>query len=315
MNNLPDDHLNKNYEDEIDLRKLFEVLIQGKRIIFLITAFVSMIGVIYSLSLPNIYQSKALLAPVESSKNMSGALGGISSIAGLAGVEIPPVGGEGNTLKALEKLNSLSFFENNILPYIFLPDLMALDSWNSQTNTLVYDENIYKKDTNAWVRDYSHLNKQIPTAQESFRVFAAKHLEVNQDKKSRFITLKIKHQSPYVAKQWSELLINQVNMFYRQKDESESEKSVTYLNQQITVTSLSEVKEAIAELLQHETKKLTLIEVKQSYVFEYIDPPAVMEIKSEPARALICILSGLLGAMLSILLVLIRYYAFSEKTS
>jgi LPS O-antigen subunit length determinant protein (WzzB/FepE family) len=38
-----------------------------------------------------------------------------------------------------------------------------------------------------------------------------------------------------------------------------------------------------------------------------------MEQKLEPKRALICILIALLGGVLSIILVLIRHYAFSEK--
>jgi LPS O-antigen subunit length determinant protein (WzzB/FepE family) len=103
--------------------------------------------------------------------------------------------------------------------------------------------------------------------------------------------------------------------FYRQKDKSESEKAVSYLNQQISMTGLSEIKQVLAQLLQEETKKLSLIEANQHYVFDYIDPPAVMEIKSEPKRVLICILGALLGGMLSIVLVLIRHYAFSKKTS
>ena len=55
-------HSNKHpndFDDEIDLRELFYVLLEGKWIIVSLTAFVSIIGVIYSLSLPNIYQSKA----------------------------------------------------------------------------------------------------------------------------------------------------------------------------------------------------------------------------------------------------------------
>ena len=311
MNNLSDGQLNKNHEDEIDLWELFHILFQGKWIIVSVTTFVSIIGIVYSLYLPNIYQSEALLVPVDSSKSMSGALGGYAGLAGLAGISLSSAGGDGNTSKAVEKLNSLSFFENNILPYIFLPDLMALESWDPQTNTLVYDENIYKKDTNTWVRDYSYPKKQIPTAQESFKEFKAEHLDVNLDQKSGFLNLKIKHQSPYIAKEWTELLINQVNIFYRQKDKSESKKAVSYLNQQITSTSLSEVKEAIAQLLQNETKKLTLIEANQSYVFEYIDPPAVMEKKLEPSRSIIAIISALLGGVLSVLLVFIRHYQFN----
>ena len=133
--------------------------------------------------------------------------------------------------------------------------------------------------------------------------------------KNLALSLTIKHQSPFVAKQWVELIVNEINSFYRQKDKLESEKSVSYLNQQISVTGLSEIKQVLAQLLQEETKKLTLIEANQFYVFDYIDPPAVMELKSEPKRGLICILSALLGGLLSIALVLIRHYVFNEKTS
>ena len=145
--------------------------------------------------------------------------------------------------------------------------------------------------------------------------FKTKHLNLREDEEFGFITLSIKHQSPFIAKQWAELVVSEVNSFYRQKDKLESEKAVSYLNQQISMTGLSEIKQVLAQLLQEETKKLTLIEANQYYVFDYIDPPAVMEKKSEPKRALICILSALLGGMLSVLLVLIRHYAFSEKTS
>ena len=72
---------------------------------------------------------------------------------------------------------------------------------------------------------------------------------------------------------------------------------------------------AISQLLHEETKKLALIEANQSYIFEYIDPPAVMEKKSEPKRSLICILSALLGGLLSIIFVLIKNYALRENTA
>jgi hypothetical protein len=309
-------HSNKHPNDfeEIDLRELFYALWEGKWIIVSLTAFASIAGVIYSLSLPNIYESKAMLVPVNSSSSLSGALGSYSGLAGLAGISLPSGGDEGNSAKAIQKINSLSFFENNILANIHLPDLMAVKSWNSKTNTLVFDESIYDTNSNTWIRGFSYPQQQIPSAQESSEVFK-QHLSLSEDKKNGFITLSIKHQSPFIAKQWLELVVNEVNTFYRQKDKSESEKAVIYLNQQISTTGLSEIKLVIAQLLQEETKKLTLIEANQYYVFDYIDPPAVMEKKSEPARSVISIIIALLGGMLSILLVLIRHYAFSEKVS
>lgn len=301
-------------ENVIDLKELFYVLLEGKWIIVSLTTFISVIGVIYSLYLPNIYESKALLVPVNSTGSISGALGGYSSLAGLAGISLPSSNDEGNSAKAIKKISSLSFFKNNILPNIYLPDLMAVKSWNSKTNTVVFDENIYDTKNNTWVRDYSYPKQQIPSAQESFEEFKLK-LGLSEDKSTGFSTLSVKHQSPFVAKQWAELVVNEVNSYYRQKDKSESEKAVSYLNQQISMTGLSEIKQVLAQLLQEETKKLTLIEANQSYVFDYIDPPAAMEQKSEPRRAIICILSALLGGMLSILLVFIRHYAFGNKNS
>ena len=300
------------FDDEIGLLELFYVLLEGKWIIVSVTSFVSIIGVIYSLLLPNIYESKALLVPINASSSISRSLGGYSSLAGLAGISLPSGGNEGNSVKAIQKISSLSFFENNIMPNIYLPDLMAVKSWNSKTNTVTFDENIYEVNTNTWIRDFSYPQQQIPSAQESFEVFKL-HLTLSEDKKTGSNTLSIKHQSPFIAKQWAELIVNEVNSFYRQKDKSESEKSVIYLNQQISMTGLSEIKQVLAQLLQEETKTLTLIEANQSYVFDYIDPPAVMERKSAPKRSIICILAGLFGIVLGILIVLFVHYGLRKK--
>jgi hypothetical protein len=298
-------------EDEINLQEFFNVLFKGKWIIISVTAFVSVVGVVYSLLLPNIYESKAVLVPVDSSNGISAALKGYSGLASLAGISLPAQGDEGNSTKALKKINSLSFFEKNLLPKIFLPDLMALKYWDHQTNTLIYDESIYNNTTNEWVREYDYPRTLIPSAQESFKVFQD-NLSINEDIKTGFVTLAIKHQSPYIAKKWTDLVINEINSFYRKKDKLESLKAVSYLNKQISTTNLTEVKQAIASLLQNETQKLTLIEANEFYVFEFIDPPAIMEIKAEPKRAVICILAALFGGMLGFVIVLTGHFVFKR---
>ena len=64
------------FDDEIDLKELFLVLWNGKLVITLITGFVAACTVLFALSLPNIYESKALLAP----KGEDGA-GGLAGLA------------------------------------------------------------------------------------------------------------------------------------------------------------------------------------------------------------------------------------------
>ena len=98
--------------DEIDIQQLFKILWEGKNLIIGLTAFFSLVAVVYSLSLPNIYQSSALLSPV-SVNSSNQTMKGVGGLASLAGIDINQSGG-GKETKAIEKLNTLSFFADNI---------------------------------------------------------------------------------------------------------------------------------------------------------------------------------------------------------
>jgi len=302
MNNT---HPKEYVEDEIDLAVLARAIFQGKWIIIGFTAVASIIVVIYSLSLPNIYSGQALLVPVSSKDSVGGSSQSLGGLASLAGISLSD--GSDTSMVAIEKLHSLSFFENQILSQINLPDLMAVKSWNSRSNLITYDQEIYDDKTQTWTREVSFPQTPKPTAQESFKAFM-EHLNVVKDLKTSIVTITTKHQSPFVAKQWADLVVTEINTFYREKDRSEASFAVTYLNDQISKTRLSEVKMVIAEVLAQQIQKLTLIEANDNYVFDYIDPPAVMEKKSEPRRAIICIIGALLGGFIGTLIALFRFF-------
>ncbi len=297
----------KSVNEEIDLIQLIKVLMSGKWIILSITTIASILVVIYSLSLPNIYKSEALLSPVTSQKGLAGAVQNFSGLASLAGINLPSEGTDSNAGKALEKVSSLSFFQEQILPNIFVPDLLAVESWSRGENLINYDNEIYDSVTGSRTRDVEPYQSPEPSVQESFRAFG-EHIGISKDLKTGFIKLSVKHQSPFVAQAWAELIILKINAFYKDKDKEEAEASVRYLNTQIAQTSYAEIREVISQLLQQQTQKLTLIEANDYYVFEYIDPPAVMERKAEPMRAMICIIGAILGGLLGCIIVLFRHY-------
>lgn len=312
MKDNNDIYIHDEVEGELDFLELFRVLLNGKWIVGSFTLVFSIIAIFYSLSLPNIYQSEALLVPNESNNEFN-ALQGYSGLASVAGLNLRSQTSESNSMKAINKLNSLSFFEKNFLPNIFLPDLMALESWDPKSNSLQYDQSIFNSKENSWVREYSYPKRLIPSAQESFDIFRNKHLTIIEDKKSGLVTIKIKHQSPHIAMEWSKIIFSEINSFYRLKDKKEAKKAVSYLNEQISRTKYSEIKQVIASLLQQETQKLTLIEANLDYVYEYIDPPSIMERKSEPRRSLICIFGAFLGIFAGILAALIQHYLLRKN--
>ena len=167
-----------------------------------------------------------------------------------------PSGDSGsNSKKAIELINSLNFFEKYIMPKIFLPDLMAIESWDDEKNTIIYDDSIFQKSSfNTWGGNFSSPQKLMPSAQQSYRVFKANHLSISEDVNTGYQNLSIKHQSPLIAKQWVEIIFEEVNSYYRQKNKDSSEKAVIYLNKQIAKTSLSEIRQVTASLLQKKSK-------------------------------------------------------------
>ena len=107
------------FDDEIDLKELFTVLWNGKFVITLITGFAAACAVLYALSLPNIYESKALLAP--KGEGGAGGLAGLArqygGLASLAGINIGGGGaGSSTSMMAQQKIQSLDFFTSEMTP-------------------------------------------------------------------------------------------------------------------------------------------------------------------------------------------------------
>lgn len=62
------------------------------------------------------------------------------------------------------------------------------------------------------------------------------------------------------------------------------------------------------QLIEEQTKTIMLAEVSKEYVLKTIDPANAPEEKAKPKRALIVVLGTMLGGILSVLIVLIRYF-------
>jgi uncharacterized protein involved in exopolysaccharide biosynthesis len=304
------------FDDEIDLRELFTVLWNGKGLITLITGFAAVCAVLYALWLPNIYESKALLAPNDESG--AGGLAGLAKqyggLASLAGINIGGGGGGATkSLKAQQKITSLDFFTRHLYETVVV-DLMAVDYWEAASGELVYNPELFDNKSQKWLRKARYPQQAKPSAQETHKAFLSV-LTLSEDAKTSLVTLSVKHVSPIVAQGWVELVINAVTEELRGKDVDEARGSIAFLEEQRLQTSLVSLDEVFAQLIEEQTKTIMLANVSKDYVFEIIDPPVVPELESEPKRALICILGTLLGGMLAVLLVLVRHYAFEKRNA
>ena len=299
------------HDDEIDLRELFLVLWEGKLAIILGTALSALIAVLVALGLPNKYTAEALLAP-RAEGGAGGTLAQLASqyggLASLAGINVGGLGGGGKGAIAIEMLKSREFFGEYLYDHV-LVDLMAAEGWDPVSKKTTLDASIYDSASQIWVRDVGPGVQVKPSVQEAHKAFVEGALKVNEDKQTGFITVATTHYSPSVARDWVLLIVNGVNDAVRARDVEEAENSIVFLNEQRQKTNLVSLSEVFAELIEQQTKTVMLAAASKEYVFQIIDPPVAPESKSEPSRALICILGVLLGGMLAVVSVLIRHYS------
>jgi len=311
MNNLPNDQLNNIYDDEIDLSALFHVLWDKIFYIGAITSIFSLISIIYALMLPNIYQSKATLMAVEQSRGMSGMVGRYSGMASLAGISLDSKSGSKDQ-EAIARIKSFEFFSNNLLPNMKLENLMAVKKWNQASNTLTYYAGDFNSESRQWLRKAKPPRSNIPTSQEAYEEFV-EIMSVNKDKKTNLVTLMVEHKSPFIAQQWVEIMINQIDQVMRDQDRQTATKSIEYLNSLAPTVINEDIKKALSALQQEQMKRLMMVEANDNYVFKVLDSPIAAELKSKPRRSLIVIWGTILGMVLSALGVLV--FNYTRKSS
>ena len=299
MNNVPSDQLNNNYDDEIDLRELFHVLWDKIFYIGAITSIFSLISIIYALMLPNIYQSQAVMMPMEANQGMSGMLGQYSGMASLAGISLPSESGS-KAQEAIARIQSFEFFSNSFLPHIKLENLMAVKKWNQASNTLTYDASDFNSESSQWLR-------KVPSSQKAYKRYK-EIMRIGEDKETSFVTFSVEHKSPFVAQQWVEIIMEQIDQVMRDQDRQTAMKSIEYLNSVTPTVNYKEIQQALSSLQQEQMKRLMMVEANDNYIFKVLDSPLVPEVRFKPMRLLIVILGSMLGMMLSVLGVLVFHY-------
>ena len=294
------------YDDEIDLRELFAVLWAGRIKIVAITAIFAIVSVIYALSIPNQYKATALLSSADSSGGgLSGALGQLGGLASLAGVSLG--GGESSEGQiAQEIMQSWSFIEGFVEDNNLAVGVYAADGWDKSSNELQINSGLYDVSKSQWL-------VEPPSSWSLFKTFSG-ILSVSEDKKSGLVSVSIEYYSPLIAKQWLDLYVAAINEHMQKREMAKVTRNIEYLQAQIKKTNIAEMQEVFYTIIEEQIKSKMLAEASPEYAFVAVSPSMVPEQKSQPKRALMCILGTLLGGMLSVLLVLVLHYGRKSAT-
>ena len=297
-------------DSDVNLAELWRAIWAGKLTVIIICFMFAIGSILFALSQPNVYKASAILAPASN----EGGAGGLAALAGqfgglasMAGINLG--GGQSDkTALALEIIKSRSFIQRFIAKHDLMIPIMAAESWDIATDTLIINKETFDQTTNQWLRKVKAPKKPQPSLWEAYSEFSDL-LIVSQDKNTGMITLELEYFSPAMAQQWLSWLISDVNEFIRNQDQKEAQDSIDYLTKQLESIHVSSMETVFYQLIEEQTKNMMLTKVKAEYVLKTIDPAQVPEEKSKPKRALIVVLGTILGLIISIIIVLIRYFA------
>ncbi len=288
--------------EQLDINEILKDLLQNKFKILFTTFIFSLLGIIYSLSLPNLFTSSAIIQ-IESSDNSSSISKSVAGVASLAGISISETNSRQSYITRL--ITSRYFFEKLYDNESFIIQLMASDGLEDNNLDLKLNQSIYNDKKREW--NYKNANgirgkPSLLTAQKVFK----EHFTIEETKElDGFLIFKVTHTSPKISYLWLELLIDQFNLFLREKEVSEALISKDLLLKEISMNSVPEVKGAIANLIKDKIAKIVLSESIEDYALKKIDPPYLPEKKSSPNRPIICFIFLLVGFLVSCLYSLI----------
>ncbi|GEK08865.1 LPS O-antigen length regulator [Pseudoalteromonas sp. McH1-7] len=283
----------------------FAKLMRYKWVVIIGTLLSAALSVLVAMEQPNKYTAKVYLVPSNAKEGgglskLAGQFGGLASMAGIS------LGGsEGNDVDAaIEFMKSRGFLQPFIDKRTLLPEILALEKWDSNNNGYIYNPELYDVETKTWVRSAPPGKQVIPSAWEGY-ISLLGSIDVLYMKKKGLVELKVTTLAPELSVNITNWLVEDINEFWRTKDKHEAEEAIEYLKQKAAETSVAELRTVFYELIAEQTRSKLLSSIGDYHLVKPLSPVIYPEEKSGPSRALICLGITFIGGLLSLIVAFI----------
>jgi len=274
-------------EAEISLIDIWRILGAHKWLVFGLTLVAALVSLAAALLMTPQYRAEVLLAPVndlEDGQHSALSLGGLGSIATLAGVNLDR---KDKRNEAIATLRSRQFTEQFIAARK-LGRVLFSDLWDEQHDR--------------WNAD---AGKDIPTAWDMFDVFDKEIRRVSEGRSTGLVTLSIEWKDPQQAAQWANELVDSVNATLRQRAVEASNDAIAYLQEQLTRTSVVDLQQVLHRLIESEMKKIILANINEEYAFRVIDPAVAPDEPFRPRIVAMVVVGAVAGLVFGIIAALL----------
>jgi uncharacterized protein involved in exopolysaccharide biosynthesis len=279
-------------DENLDLVGVVQLLGREWRLITLLVTACALVAATAAYTMAPTYRAEALLAPVTPPKGETlAALGPLGDIASL--VENVIGGPKDRTMESVAVLRSRSLALDFIREQKLKPLLFA-DRWDPVKS--------------GWLTD-----SPPPSDMDAYELFHHQVRSVKSDRRTGLVTLSIEWTDPTVAARWANTLVRMVNARRRNDAVQEAQKSIEFLQRQLSRTSSLEVQQALYRLIEVQTKTIAVAQARDEYAFRVIDEALPPEQRAWPRRLLMIAVASMAGLVLSMFVVLVRHAVRSAR--
>lgn len=307
--------MNQNIElnDDIDLKELFITLWRGKIYIILMSLFSVFLASVYLQTTEKKFSVEYNLKPVAEESNGS-ALSGLGGLASITGIQLPSA--SNNDFKIFKEL--LTSLETSEI--IFRNKKIVKDVFKSEWDASLNDFSRPAKSTiHTAISNFKKLlieNKEVsymPPNPRRLAIFIFNNVQINENTETGFLKLKSETSNP-------ELILSLINeativsdKIMRQRYIDFSTEPLSFYKEKLRTARSREHREALAELIGKEEKKLMFASVGKYFVAEPYLKPTISLYPTAPNPKSVLFLSLVLGLFFGSAVILIRNAIARDK--
>jgi uncharacterized protein involved in exopolysaccharide biosynthesis len=280
-------------KDEITLSEITGLVWGQKWLVIGITLLFAAASIAYAKLAQEWWRSETLLvASEQKGAGLAGSLGALSGLAGIAGINLD--GAE--TAEPIATLTSKEFIAAFIEDENLLPVLFA-EQWN------------------AAAKQWTGEKKSWPDVRDGIRLFQRKILGVDEDAKTKLVTVSVTWTDAQLATKWANMLVERLNARMRDRALRDAERNVSYLRQELTTADVVTLQESVARLLEREMQKMMVARGNPEYSFRVVDRASVPKWRSSPKRVQVVILGTMAGGLVAIFLAVFLGRSRTRRTA
>jgi len=146
-NNSPSN--NSIQDNELDIVEVILETWKNKTLIIFATSFFAITSIFYTLNLNDVFKSSSLLKVYDSeTPNPLQSLGAFNS----AFIDVGFDSSISQNDLVIELIKSRDFFYFIMDKYNLMPDIMAVKKFDRETNNIIYDELLYDREKDIWIK-------------------------------------------------------------------------------------------------------------------------------------------------------------------